>query len=104
VAPLENGVVWVWHVNHIKCDVFGAGSFGVTEGYRECDGPDRFDSFPIKAIEGRRQFFELLLVKTHFVEGCQEEDFGLTAIVNEDFFDVPFINVDCDDHGVSVWK
>jgi hypothetical protein len=46
------------------------GGFGGAEGYRECDGPDWFNSFPAKAIEGLRWFLELLLVKTHFVKGC----------------------------------
>jgi hypothetical protein len=45
-----------------------------------------------------------LHAKIHFVKGCLEEDFGLTIIVNEDFYDVPYADVDCDDHGVSVWE
>jgi hypothetical protein len=28
----------------------------------------------------------------------------MTAIVNEDFCDVPFVDVDYDNHGVNVWK
>jgi hypothetical protein len=48
----------------------GGGGFGGAEGSRECAGPDWFNSFPAKAIEGLQWFLELLLVKTHFVEGC----------------------------------
>ncbi len=38
----------------------------------------------------------------HFFEGRQEEDFCLAAIVDEDFGDVPSIDVDGDDHGVGM--
>jgi hypothetical protein len=69
-APLENGIVWVWHVNHVKYDVFGVGFFGGAEGYIECDEPDWLNSFPVEVIEGLRWFLGLLSVKTHFVEGC----------------------------------
>jgi hypothetical protein len=67
---LKMAFVWVRHVNHVKCDVFGAGVLGGAERYRECDGLDWFNYFPIKTIEGLRRFRELLSVKTHFVEGC----------------------------------
>jgi hypothetical protein len=44
--------------------------FWGAKGYRECDGPNWFNSFPAKAIEGLRQFLEFLSFKTYFVEGC----------------------------------
>jgi hypothetical protein len=44
----------------------------------------------------------LLLIKTHFVKGYEEKDFGLATVVNEDFGDVSSIDVDGDDHGVCV--
>jgi hypothetical protein len=42
------------------------------------------------------------LIETHFVEGCEEKDFSFATIINEDFGDVPSIDIDGDDHGVYV--
>jgi hypothetical protein len=69
-APSKDSIIWVWHVNNIESDVFGVRIFWSAKGHQECDSPDQFDSFPTEAIEGLRQFFELLSVKTHFVKGC----------------------------------
>jgi hypothetical protein len=44
------------------------------------------------------------LVETHFFEGREEKDFGLASIVDEDFGDMPSIDVDSDDHGVGMGK
>jgi hypothetical protein len=68
--PPENSVLWVWHVHHIKCDVFGVRVFGSAEGHRECDSPNWFNSFPVEALKRLRWFSDLVSVKTHFVEGC----------------------------------
>jgi hypothetical protein len=46
------------------------GGFGSAEGYWACDGAYWLNSFPTEAIKGLRWFFELLSVKTHFVECC----------------------------------
>jgi hypothetical protein len=58
--------------------------------------------FPTEAIERLRRFFVLLSIKTHFVEGYEEKDFILATIIDEDFGDVPSIDVDGDNHGVYV--
>jgi hypothetical protein len=39
-------------IDNIENDVFYAMIFGSAEGYRECDCPDRLDSFTAEAIEG----------------------------------------------------
>jgi hypothetical protein len=44
----------------------------------------------------------MLSIETHFVEGCKEKDISLAAIIDEDFGDVPSIDVDGHDHGVCV--
>jgi hypothetical protein len=41
---------------------------------------------------------------SHFVEGCEEEDFGLATIVDKDFGDVSSVDVDSDDHGIGIGK
>jgi hypothetical protein len=51
-------------------DVFGVGVIGSAEGYWECDSSNGLDSFPVEAIERLREVPELLLIKSHFVEGC----------------------------------
>jgi hypothetical protein len=40
----------------------------------------------------------------NFVEGCEEEDFVLATIADEDFGDVPFVDVDGDDHSIGMGK
>jgi hypothetical protein len=62
-GPSKDSVIWVWHVDNVESDVFGARVFGSAKGHRECDSPDWFDSFPIEALEGLRQFSVLLSVK-----------------------------------------
>jgi hypothetical protein len=45
---------------------------------------------------------EPLLVIAHILEGQQEKDFCLAAVVNEDFGNVPSVDVDGEDHGVDM--
>jgi hypothetical protein len=47
-CPPENGVVWVWHVNHVKCDVFGAWVFGVLKDIGSVMAPTGSILFPPK--------------------------------------------------------
>jgi hypothetical protein len=44
----------------------------------------------------------LFSIETYFVEGCEEEDFSLATIIDEDFGDIPSVDVDGDDHGIYV--
>jgi hypothetical protein len=60
------------------------GFFGGAERDGQCYYPDRLDSFATEAIEGFHQFFKLLLVMAHFLEGCQKEYFYLVVVVDED--------------------
>jgi hypothetical protein len=69
-ALSEDGVIWVCHVDHIEGDVFDAGILGSAEGHWEFDGSDGLDSSPAEAVERLRWFPELLLIESHFVEGC----------------------------------
>jgi hypothetical protein len=66
----KDGIIWVCHVDHIEGDVFGVGVIGSAKGYWECDSSNGLDSFPAEAIERLREVPELLLIKSHFVEGC----------------------------------
>jgi hypothetical protein len=61
-----------------------------------------FNSFSVKAIEGIHRFFELFSIVAHLFHGCEEEYFGLAAIINGDFGDVPSVDVDGDNHGIIV--
>jgi hypothetical protein len=80
------------------------GFFGGAERHWLGDDPDWFNSFPTKTIEGLRRFLKLFSVETHLFECCEEKDFGLTSIINEDFGDITYIDVDCDDHGIGMGK
>jgi hypothetical protein len=51
-APSENGIVWVWHVDHIKSDVLCARVLGGAKGHRECNSSNWLNSIPTEAIEG----------------------------------------------------
>jgi hypothetical protein len=44
----------------------------------------------------------LFSVIAHFLEGWEKKDLSLATIVDEDFGNVPSINVDGDDHGVDM--
>jgi hypothetical protein len=69
-APSKDSIIRVCYVDHIKGNVFSSGILRCAEGHRKCDGSDRFDSFSTEAIERLRQFFELLPIESHFIEGC----------------------------------
>jgi hypothetical protein len=68
-----------------KVMYFMRGSFQGVKGNGQCYYSDRLDSLATKAIEGLRQFLELLLVITHFFKGRLKEYFCLAAIVDKDF-------------------
>jgi hypothetical protein len=80
------------------------GFFGVPNNNGSVMTPTGSIFSPTEAIEGLNRFFELFPVETHFFEGCEEKDFGLASIINEDFDDVPSVDVDSDDHGVGMGK
>jgi hypothetical protein len=44
------------------------------------------------------------LIIAYFFKGCEEENFGLIAILNEDFGNVPSVDVDGDDHDIGIGK
>jgi hypothetical protein len=44
----------------------------------------------------------MLLVIAHFLEGRQEKNSYLAAIVNRDFGNIPSIDVDGENHGVGM--
>jgi hypothetical protein len=46
----------------------------------------------------------LLLVVAHFLEGRQQKDFGFADVVNEDFANIPSINVDGENHSIGMWE
>jgi hypothetical protein len=68
----------------------------------QCYDSDGLDSFASKAVEGLCRLFEPLLVIAQFFEARQVVDFYLAAIVNEDFSDIPSIDMDREDHGISM--
>jgi hypothetical protein len=75
---------------------------GGAKRHQQGDDPDRFNSFPAEAVEGLHRLFELLSIKTHFFKGCEEKDFSLATIIDEDFGDVPSVDVDSDNYGICV--
>jgi hypothetical protein len=60
--------------------------------------------FPAEVIEGLHRFFELLSIKAQFVEGCMEKDFSLATVIDEDFCDIPSVDVEGDNYGICVGK
>jgi hypothetical protein len=58
--------------------------------------------FSAEAIEGLRQLSKLFLVATHLFKGYEEENFSLTTIIDEDFGNVPSVNVDGDNHSIGM--
>jgi hypothetical protein len=65
----KNGIVGIWYVHNIKDYVFCARVLGGTKGNMQCYHTNQLDSFIAEAIEGLRQFFELVFVVSHLLEG-----------------------------------
>jgi hypothetical protein len=72
------------------------------EWNRQCYDSDWLNHLASEAIGGFRWLFEMLLVIAHFLEGRQEKNSYLAAIVNMDFGNIPSIDVDGENHGVGM--
>jgi hypothetical protein len=94
--------VRVQHVNHVESCVLCARVYWGTKGNKQCYDSNGVNSLALEAIEGLCRLLEPLLVIAHILEGRQEKDFCLAAIVNEDFGNVPSVDVDGEDHGVDM--
>jgi hypothetical protein len=57
---------------------------------------DRLDSFAAEAMEGLHHFFQLLLVVTHFFWDDRK------SMVDEDFCNIPLVNMGSHQHGIGV--
>jgi hypothetical protein len=103
-APFEDGIVRVHHINHIEGYIFRAQILWGAEWNGQSYDPDGFSSFAVEDIEGLHRLFELLSIIDHLSKGRQEKDFGLPAIVDENFGDVSSVDVDGDDHSIGMWE
>jgi hypothetical protein len=84
--------------------MLGARVLWDAEQHRLDDNPNWFNSFPAEAVEELHWFFELFAIKTHLFEGYEKKDFSLATIVDEEFGDVPSVDVDGDDHSICMWE
>jgi hypothetical protein len=64
----------------------GGGGWGAKEN-GQCYSSKGLDSFAAKVIEGLRQFFQLLLIATHFFKGQ---------------WAIPLVNLGSDHHSIGV--
>jgi hypothetical protein len=103
-TPSKDSIVWVQLVNHIKGYIFYARILWGAKQNRQGYNSDELDSFSSKTINGLRRLFKLLLVVAHFLEGRQQKDFGLAAVVNEDFGNISSVNVNGENHSIGMWK
>jgi hypothetical protein len=103
-ARSEDGIIWIQHINHVEGYIFYARILWGVEWHGQGFDPNRFNSFVAEALEGLHWLFELFSVVAHFLEGRQEKDFSLAAIVDKDFGYVPSIDVDGDNHDIGMWK
>jgi hypothetical protein len=58
--------------------------------------------FPLKPYRSFVGSLSCFLVVTHLFKGCEEEDFGLATIVNENFGNIPSVDVDGDNHAIGM--
>jgi hypothetical protein len=81
-APTHYGVVRVHHVDDVECDLLTSCIGCYTEGEGELYFADRKGSLAAEAIQGVVRRFKQIVADAHVVEGVEENDIRLAAVVN----------------------
>jgi hypothetical protein len=100
----ENGIVGAQHSKDIEGHVLYSWVFHGAKRNMHGYDPNWLNSFVTKAIDELCWLFQLLLVITHFFGRPKKEDLSLDVIVDEDFGNIPSVDVDSEDHGVGMWE
>jgi hypothetical protein len=81
-APAHDGIVWIYHIHDIKGYLLTSGIGCCTEGKRQLYFTDRKGAFAAEAIQRVVRRLEQAVTYAHAIEGVEEDDVRLTAIVN----------------------
>jgi hypothetical protein len=81
-APAHDGVVRIYHIHNIKGHLLTSGIGCNTEGERQLYFADRKSALAAEAIQRVVRKLEKVVAYAHAVEGVEENDVRLTAIVD----------------------
>jgi hypothetical protein len=101
-VPAHDGVVRIHHVDDVKGYLLTSGIGRYTEGERQLYFADRKSALAAEAVQRIVRRLEQAVAYAHAVEGKEENDVCLTAIIDEDFVQVPACHAAVDDHGVDM--
>jgi hypothetical protein len=101
-APAHYGVVRVHHVDDVERDLLTSGIGCYTEGEGQLYFADGKGALAAEAIQGVVRGLEQAVAYAHAIEGMEENDVCLAAIVDQDFVQVPVCHAAVDDHGIDV--
>jgi hypothetical protein len=101
-APAHYGVVRVHHVDDVERDLLTSGIGCYTEGEGQLYFVDGKGALAAEAVQGVVRGLEQAVAYAHAIEGMEENDVHLAAIVDQDFAQVPACHAAVDDHGIDV--
>jgi hypothetical protein len=101
-APAHYGVVRVHHVDDVERDLLASGIGCYTEGEGQLYFADGKVALAAEAVQGVVRGLEQAVAYAHAIEGMEENDVRLAAIVDQDFVQVPACDAAVDDHGIDV--
>jgi hypothetical protein len=81
-APAHDGVVRIYHIHNIKGHLLTSGIGCYIEGERQLYFADRKGALAAEAIQRIVQRLEQAVAYAHAIEGVEEDDVRLTAIVD----------------------
>ena len=81
-APTHDGIVWIYHIHDIKGYLLTSGIGFYTEGERQLYFTDRKSALAAETIQWVVRRLEQAMAYSHAVEGMEEDDVCLTAIVD----------------------
>jgi hypothetical protein len=80
--PAHDGIVRIYHIHNIKGHLLTSGIGCYTEGERQLYFADRKSALAAEAIQRVVRRLEQAVAYAHAVEGVEENDVRLTAIVD----------------------
>jgi hypothetical protein len=81
-APAHDGIVWIYHIHNIKSYLLASGIGCYTEGERQLYFTDREGAVAAEATRRVVRRLEQAVAYAHAIEGVEEDDVRLTAIVD----------------------
>jgi hypothetical protein len=83
-APAHDGVVWIYHIHNVKSHLLTSGIGCYTEGEGQFYLADGEGALAAEAIQRVVRRLKQAVADAHAIEGVEEDDVCLAAVVNED--------------------